>query len=109
MHEFLNSKSNLTPGILGGLCMLLGNTLINAFGMDTYTPYVFLSLSFILGMTVFADKKSKLYQKIIFYLINSLVIFSIAIGSNSVGDEITSDGTMDKKALEKNNFFNPWP
>ncbi len=108
MKEFLNTKSNLTPGILGGLCMLLSNTIIRAFSIQSLAPYVVLVLSFLLGTTVFTDKKITFFQKCSFYVLNSLIVFSVALGTNTLGDEVVGDGSQEQKIDQSVGFFFPW-
>lgn len=88
-NEFFNSKSMLTPGIAGAICMFFANSLGTTFGMENYMPHMVLVLSFIVGALVFADKGVQWYVKIILYVVNSLFIFSMATGSNTIGVNIS--------------------
>jgi hypothetical protein len=105
--EFLNSKSMLTPGVAGAMVMLMAN----ALGAQFFLPlrWTALLLAFIVGTIVFADKRARLWQRAILYLLNSLLIFSIAVGSNSVSRAVSHEdehglrpGTYDQS------FFKDW-
>jgi hypothetical protein len=83
-NEFLNPKSMLTPGACGAVIMALTNTLGTAFGVSGIgRTLISLALSFLLGSLVFAADLKSAWQKFVFYLLNSLVIFSMAAGTNS--------------------------
>ena len=90
IKDFLNPNSMLTPGIAGSLTMMIANTLFITF---TIPPkYSATILSFMLGTLVFAsdsfnskEKKIPPWLKIIYYIINSLIIFSVGIGANYAG------------------------
>lgn len=83
--DFVNSKSMITPGLAGGLVMFLANALIGAFNMDVYRSFFVLALSFLIGAVVFADDKVGFLLRSVLYIINSLIIFSVAMGTNSIG------------------------
>lgn len=82
-EEFLNPKSMLTPGIAGSLTMFITNTLTNQFGMPP--NYTGLGISILFGLCVFAVTAIVLWQRILFFVLNSLFIFSFALGANQVG------------------------
>lgn len=83
--EFLNPKSMVTPGVAGGLTMLITNALAKQF--DLPGNWTGLSVSFLFGLLVFGAALS-LAQRLMFYVINSLIIFSVAVGANSAGQQI---------------------
>jgi hypothetical protein len=85
-NEFLNPKSMITPGIAGGLTMLITNALGSQF--DLPGSWTSLTLSFLFGLLVFGATAIPLIQRLVFYVINSLIIFSVAVGANSAGHEI---------------------
>lgn len=82
-NEFLNPKSMLTPGIAGSLTTLFTNTLAAQFGCPP--NYTGLVISFVFGLIVFAATSTALWLRLVFWIFNSLFIFSIAIGTNQVG------------------------
>ncbi len=88
-QEFVNSRSMLTPGLAGGLVMFLANSLIAAFSMEAYLSFFVLGLSFIVGIVAFMDNKIKIIYRFALYIINSLIIFSMAFGTNSIGEKVT--------------------
>ncbi|MHC8357022.1 hypothetical protein ACYZTL_17775 [Pseudomonas sp. LB3P81] len=83
LDEFLNPKSMLTPGIAGSLTMLFTNALVSNF--DAPPNYTGLFISFLFGLLVFAATATVLWQRFVFFVLNSLFIFSFALGTNQVG------------------------
>lgn len=82
-REFLNPKSMLTPGVCGGITMLITNTLVAQFGAPA--NYTGLIISCVLGGIVFASTAAVWWLRGIYWVLNSLIIFSIALGSNQIG------------------------
>jgi hypothetical protein len=87
MNEFLNGKSMITPGVAGGLVLAISNTAFTQFGIPS--KWSSLVLSFLLGTLVFVGTAGALWQKGILYLVNSAIIFSVAVGTNQVGAGLT--------------------
>ena len=88
VEEFLQPKAMLTPGIAGGITMLIANALWVAFSLPP--RWTSLVLSFLLGLLVFvATTRAPLWQRAVYYLLNSLIIFSVSIGTNYVGVGVT--------------------
>ena len=89
VEEFLQPKAMLTPGIAGGVTMLIANALWVAFSLPP--RWTSLVLSFVLGLLVFVAKGGgvPLWQRAVYYLLNSLIIFSVSIGTNYVGVGVT--------------------
>lgn len=81
--EFLNPNSMITPGAAGAFTMVITNTLCQQF---TQLPLNFtgLAVSFLFGAIVFGYGAS-LPLRLMYYAINSLIIFVVAVGSNAVG------------------------
>ena len=81
--EFLNPNSMITPGAAGAFTMVVTNTLCQQF---TQLPLNFtgLAVSFLFGAIVFGYGAS-LPLRVMYYAINSLIIFVVAVGSNAVG------------------------
>jgi len=91
VSEFLNPKSMLTPGICGAVIMTITNACGAAFGMVGLSRTFFsLGLSFLIGTLVFAARAKSIWQKAVFYVLNSLIIFSMATGTNSAGKAAVS-------------------
>lgn len=62
--------------------MMISNALTHAFGLNA--AWTALALSFLLGMIVWAATAA-LLARCIYYIFNSLIIFSVAFGTNSFG------------------------
>ncbi len=84
-QDFLNPKSMITPGVAGGIVMLITNSLIGQF--DLSGPKVALGLSFLVGTLVFLAKTVPPWQRVIYYVLNSLIIFATATGTAFVGNK----------------------
>ena|SRR5258708_3591159 len=84
VDEFLQPKAMLTPGIAGGLTMLITNAVTSQFGL--LPNYTGLGISFLFGLLVLYTSASiPRLQLLAYYVLNSLVIFSVAIGTNHAG------------------------
>lgn len=83
--EFLNPKSMLTPGIAGSIVMLITQALSNSFEWPLAMTAII--LSFLVGLLVFIAVSIPLWQRIVFYLLNSLIIFSVAVGTSAGGSK----------------------
>jgi hypothetical protein len=76
----------VTPGALGALAMLATNTLVGNFP-NMNAPIIALILSFLLGFAALV-KSTSIFEKILYYLLNSIIIFSVAAGANKLGQQI---------------------
>ncbi len=83
MEDMVDSKAMTAPGILGAITTIITGTLASQFGLPG--QWTALAVSFLLGSLVLADKKLPSFQRIVFYFINSLIIFTMAMGINSAG------------------------
>ena len=64
--------------------MMITNAI--GFGFDivgSARMFICLGLSFVVGTLVFAGQAKGLWQKLVLYVLNSLIIFSMAAGTNS--------------------------
>lgn len=108
--EFINPKSMLTPGLAGGITMMIANTLWVQFALPQ--KWTALLVSFLFGAIVFSVKTMPIWQRPIFYLLNSLIIFSMGVGVNTVGNTVASVESSRETAvyLDSNpgNFFDSW-
>ena len=87
-EQFLNPNSMITPGAAGAMTAVVTNTLCTQFG--ALAPnYTALAMSFLLGAVVFGYGAA-IAARVLYYVINSLIIFVVAHGSNSVGLKIES-------------------
>jgi hypothetical protein len=104
MHDFLNPKSMVTPGMAGALVMFLSNAV--CFQFPEIAPrWAALLLSFALGGIVIAAAKLRYWHAAGFWLINSLIIFAVAAGSAGVAAKSTGAASTGATALA--NFFVP--
>jgi uncharacterized membrane protein len=89
MNEFLNPKSMMTPGVAGSLMMLLANTICAWFPEVTFR-YVALFLSFVIGSVVLAAAGMKLWERGVYWCVNSLIIFSMGVGSSNIAANVAA-------------------
>lgn len=89
MDDFIKPESMLTPGIAGSTAMMITNTLYFNFGLSQQMTC--LALSFVLGSLVFVAENTSMIKKSVYYVLNSLIIFSIAAGTNTFGVKFTGD------------------
>lgn len=82
VDSFLNPQSMLTPGVMGSAVMLGANSLAQFHLTSVLSLYLLLSMVF--GLTA-VIKSESLVQKLIYYLLNSVIIFSVAVGANQTG------------------------
>ena len=85
--EFLNPNSMITPGAAGAFTMVITNTLCQQFAQLPLN-YTGLAVSFMFGTAVFGYGAS-LLSRAIYFLINGLIIFVVANGSNAIGVRIS--------------------
>jgi hypothetical protein len=114
LDEFLKSKAMLAPGVAGAMTTMITGTLVSQFGLPgNWTGLV---ISLLLGLAVWADKSVAIYYRMLFYIINSLTIYAVAIGVNTAGMAITysSERISDPAAVERTvpaeqeKFFQDW-
>ncbi len=112
VEEFLQPKSMLTPGVAGGVTMLIANTLWVVFSLPP--RWTSLVLSFVLGLLVFVTTGAPVWQRVVYYVLNSLIIFSVSIGTNYAGVAVTGPPTQDTTAVGhpapagSRTFFGNW-
>src|SRR5207244_8677265 len=102
-----------TPGSACALMMLITNTLSQQFGL--WPNYTGLVLSFLFGLVVFfAQSPVKWIARVLFYCLNSLIIFSVAMGTNQAGvasaraKDLTQPAQIVKQQLVEVPFFCNW-
>ena len=111
MEEYLNSKAMVTPGVAGATATTIAGTMASVFGWPG--SYTALIASFLLGALVFSDKSVSLLQRLILYLVNSTIIFTVAVGLNTAGAAATQTDEARKRSVEvaaetEKTFFHPW-
>lgn len=95
VDDFLKPQSMLTPGVAGGIVMTIANTLWCNFTLEP--KWSALVLSFAIGAVVFKAVSLPVWQRVIYYVVNSLIIFAVAAGTNFVG-------TKTSEALTEANY-----
>ena len=85
LAEFLNPNSMITPGAAGAFSMTITNTLCQQFAA-LHLGVTGLVVSFLFGAVVFGYGAS-IAARLVYYVINSLVIFTVAMGSNAIGQK----------------------
>jgi len=63
----------MTPGVAGAITMTISNTMWMQFGLQQ--RWCALALSFAFGALVFAATRIPLWQRAVYYVLNSLIIF----------------------------------
>jgi hypothetical protein len=91
IQEFLTPEAMLTPGVAGSLTMMITNALATNFTMPR--AWVGLGLSFLFGLLVLVSAR-QLLTKCVFYVLNSLVIFCVAVGANGIGVASSQQATI---------------
>ena len=86
LDEFLNPASMLTPGLAGALTMLITNALSAQFQLAP--SWTALLISFLCGTLVFVSNVG-MAKKLVFYVLNSLIIFSVAAGTSGFAARAT--------------------
>lgn len=101
--QFLNPNSMLTPGVAGATSMAITNVLTNHFNFGAVLPvHIALIFSFLFGLLVIASGSMAIWKRAIYYVLNSLIIFTVAVGSNSLGapEREESSGNPQTSAVE---------
>src|SRR2546428_8294942 len=89
----------LTPAIAGGVTMLIANALWVAFSLPP--RWTSLVLRFVVGLLVFVAKGGVPgWQRAVYYVLISLIIFSESIGTNYVGVRLTHPPAQHRNAAE---------
>jgi hypothetical protein len=83
LGEFLNPKSMLTPGVAGATTMFITNAICSNFNLQR--PGIALIISALLGVLTVGVAAVPMWQKFVFAVFNSLFIFAMAVGTNTVG------------------------
>jgi hypothetical protein len=87
LQDFANPRSMITPGIAGAITMFITNALAAQF--DLPHQWVGLGISFLMGLIVFASQVGSGVERGSLYVVNSLIIFSTAFGTNGVAVHAT--------------------
>lgn len=79
-EKFLTPEAMLTPGIAGAVVMAATATLHSQFAWPQ--NYTGLCLSLLAGLLVFKSKAASLVLRFVYWLLNSLIIFTVAMGAD---------------------------
>jgi len=74
----------ITPGLAGALTMMVTNSVCCNFGLPK--PYIALVVAALIVVLAVGVGTMPLWQKSIYFLLNTLVVFTMALGANSAGD-----------------------
>lgn len=96
LNDFLNPRSMLTPGVAGMVIMGISNTLWVSFSIPK--TWSSLLLSFLLAILVSRKFTAALYEKAIFIIFNTLIIFSLAVNTNFAGRKISEFSSYETMA-----------
>ncbi len=87
MNQFFNSKSMVTPGVAGGVVTLIAGTLSSQFGLPA--KWIALAASLLIALLIFfADQVETLLARLIILVLNTMIIFSVAVGTNVTGKAV---------------------
>jgi len=80
--DFLEPNSMLTPGIAGGLTVTITTALYNGFGLGFNWTALIVSciLAFLIISSI--DKQVKISLKTVYFVLNTLIIFSVTQGAS---------------------------
>jgi hypothetical protein len=93
LGDFLNTKSMMTPGAAGGATLTITNTLGGVFHLPL--GYVALAVSALFSALLWVlTQSTSLGQRVLFFLLNTLIIFCVAMGSNTAGQKISDARTQ---------------
>jgi hypothetical protein len=116
MDGFFDSKTvqTMTPGVAGAMTTTITAMLVGQFGLPG--NWTSLALSMLFGAAVWADKSAAIFNRIIFYIINSLTILAVAVGLNTAGMVVNqaAERSVDPPAIERGvpaqspSFFQDW-
>ena len=116
MDEFFNSKTvqTLTPGVAGAMTTTITATLVSQFGLPG--NWTCLAISLLFGASVWTYKSAAIFQRFLFYIINSLTILAVAIGLNTAGMVVNRavERSVDPPVIERGvpsqspSFFQDW-
>jgi len=98
LGDFLNPKSMLTPGIAGAMTMAITNSLCTNFTLPR--AITALAISVLLGILTIGIDAMPAWQKVIFAILNSLFIFAMAVGTNTLGDVQTSTKVTSQSSFQ---------
>jgi hypothetical protein len=99
VDEFLNPKAAITPFISGCVVTTIANTLWYAFGfLPVIVAFI---LSVLYAVVIVKDCKDFFIYKCIYFVFNTLIVFSLAYSNTLAGNHITTTRQL-------TNYYNPY-
>ena len=92
LDQFLQPQSMVTPGALGAIAMMGTNAIAGNFPYMSL-PFTAFLLSGLFGLAAIV-KSTSLSERILYYVLNTIVIFSVATGSNKIGQQIQPHASL---------------
>jgi hypothetical protein len=87
LTEFLNPKSMITPGVAGVVTMAIANTVCSNFSLEKpFIALVALAVAALFAVLVVGVAVMPLWQKMVYFLLNTLIVFHMAAGGNATGN-----------------------
>ena len=90
IQDFIHPKEMLSPGVIGLITMIVTNALGSAF--DLPHSWTALVISALFGLLVGIPELVPLLHKGLYFVLNSLIIFSMAIGANVIAVPVAAKG-----------------
>lgn len=105
LGDFINPNSMITPGAAGAFTMVITNTLVSQFGglPGNWTALV---VSFLFGALTFLYTAAML-PRLLYFVVNSLIIFVMANGSNTIGATATRRADVPDPAYQVASVVSP--
>ena len=102
---FLSPTGSLTPAAAGAVVLIITNALGLTLGLPRFTTA--LVLSAIIGALIVARFKASLATKAGYWIVNSLTIYAVAMGSNATIATFTHGATVNAP-VPGTGFWAPW-
>lgn len=102
--DFLSPTGSLTPAAAGAVVFLIANTLGAVFGLPR--AWTALLLSALIGALIVARFQASLPVRLGYWVVNSLTIFTVALGSNATLTGLTTPHTF--AASSSGSFLASW-
>ncbi len=102
--DFLNPTGSFTPAAAGAIVLLISN----ALGMVFKVPraWTALILSGVIGAVIVAKFPASIAARIGYWVVNSLTIFAVAVGSNGL---VVGGSTLSQTVGgPSTSFWSPW-
>ncbi len=111
MDDFFTSEPAFTPLMAGTFTLTAAATLATTFGWPGSLTAVIISM--LLAVAISINKKISIIKKVVFYLINAMTIFIVAMGLNSAGMSLTQEqknNTVERSVEDtaQKPFFHSW-